>query len=369
MWQRPARIPRPSATELPNWLLRGFLTAFLAGSLLFAYFFYTSVRDIVAYADLPFTAERPLPPAEAALPPGAVPGPQPPAIGAEPLPPGPRAADRCINVLILGIDERSDQQGPWRTDTMILCSLDPVSQTVAMLSIPRDLWVPLPPGLQYSHDDRINTAHFWGDYYGYPGGGPALAKRTVQYNLGVPVQYYVRVDFRGFQRIIDEIGGIDVEVPRDIIDTAYPVTGDEVMTLTIKAGLQHMDGDLALKYARTRHDSSDIDRAHRQQQVIMAVRDKVMRLDIPLTRLPAILATLGTSLKTDAPLEKLIALASGGRQVQPGAIRQAVIDGSMTTRWTAPGGAEVLVPQREKIRALVSQLFPTGTATAMVDGQ
>ncbi len=344
-------------SALLHYLPRVALTLFLTGSLYAGYLFYTSVRSIVAARALPPRAEAPAPVSPIRLP--AAPGVA--SSAAEPPREQPR---RCVNILLLGIDERSGQDTPSRSDTMILVSLDPVSNTVAMLSIPRDLWVPLPPGLAYSHEDRINTAHFWGDLRGYPGGGPALAVRTVQYNLGVPVDHYARLDFNGLKRIVDEMGGIDVDVPRTIVDTEYPVTGTEVMTLCIAAGRQHMDGDLALKYARTRHDSSDIDRACRQQQIILAVQTKVLRLGIPLARLPALLGALGSSVKTDMPLDEIYAVARAALKVQAQDIRQGVIDDTMTIPWTTPAGAEVLIPRRDRIAGLVRQLFAAPTPEA-----
>jgi len=317
----------------------------VVGSLCSGYLLYASVRDIVAYGGLPLLTVR------AAYEGPGVSGPV-----ATPLP-SPTPAPQRMNILLLGSDEREEAQGAARTDTMILCSIDPAAKTVTMLSIPRDLWLPLPPGFSRVREDRINTAYLYGELYKYPGGGPALAKEAVQYNLGVPVQYYARIDFAGFRRIIDEVGGIDVDVPRDITDTAYPAGGDEVMTIHFDAGRQHMDGDQALKYARTRHDSNDIDRAHRQQQVIMAVRSKVLSLDIPITHIPAMLRILGSSVQTDLSLDKILTAAQVVRSAQQGGIRQGVIDETMTTPWLTPGGADVLLPQRDKIRQLIEELF------------
>ena len=109
-----------------------------------------------------------------------------------------------VNILLLGVDEREVEEGPWRTDTLILLTIDPATRTAGMLSIPRDLWVPIPG---YDLEGKINTAHFVGDAQGYPGGGPALAMATLQYNFGIPVQHYVRLNFSGFERLIDLIGG------------------------------------------------------------------------------------------------------------------------------------------------------------------
>lgn len=231
-----------------------------------------------------------------------------------------------ISILMLGIDERESQSGPWRTDTMIAVTIDPVGLTAAGLSIPRDLWVTL-PGLEIS--GKINTAHFFGDAEEYPGGGPALAQATVQRTLDVPFQYYVRANFTAFEKLIDLIGGIDIDVPNPIDDPLYPDSGYGYEPLYIPAGRIHMDGRLALKYARTRHDvMGDFDRMKRQQQVILAVRDKLMqgdRLTQLLTQAGPILQTLGESIKTNLTLEQIIQLAQLGAQIDPSRIRLMTI--------------------------------------------
>ncbi|CAG0947467.1 partial Polyisoprenyl-teichoic acid--peptidoglycan teichoic acid transferase TagU, partial [Anaerolineae bacterium] len=239
---------------------------------------------------------------------------------ATPLPQWSGAAH--ISLLVLGIDERESQSGPWRTDTLIAVTIDPVALTAAGLSIPRDLWVTI-PGLQ--REGKINTAHFFGDAEAYPGGGPALAQATVEAMLNVPMQYYVRVNFSAFEKLIDLIGGIDVDVPYPIDDPLYPDSGYGYEPLTIPAGRIHMDGRLALKYARTRHEAmGDFDRMQRQQQVILAVRDKLTqgdRLGPLLTQAGSILDTLGESIKTNLTLEQIIQLAQLGGQIDPGRIR------------------------------------------------
>lgn len=266
-----------------------------------------------------------------------------------------------INVLLLGVDKRPSEKGPSRTDTIILLTVDPVAKTAGMLSIPRDLWVPI-PGFG---EGRINTANYLGDRYNYPGGGPALAKKTIQYNFGVPVHYYVRINFDGFRKVIDLIGGIDICVEKEINDPTYPAyDGNGYDPLYIPAGCQHMDGDLALKYARTRHDSSDFARARRQQQVIMAVRDKVLDLDLLpklLPKLPQLLQTLSDSVQTDMPIEVMMELAPLAKEIEPQNIKRAVIDQSMTIRHITPTGADVLIPVREKIRPVIDELFATPT--------
>ncbi len=260
-----------------------------------------------------------------------------------------------ITVLVLGIDEREQETGPWRTDTMIVLTLDPASKTAGMLSIPRDLWVPI-PGMDT--EGKINTAHFLGDAYNYPGGGPALAMETVRYNFNLPIDYYIRINFGGFEKLIDAIGGINICVPETIDDPLYPDSGYGYEPLHIDKGCQVMDGRLALKYARTRHEGNgDFDRARRQQQVILAVRDKITKQNmLPqlVVQAPALLETLKDSVQTDLSLDQMIQLGKLVTQIDPKNIKQALIDENMVVAYNAPTDPpqNVLVPIRDKIRDL-----------------
>lgn len=266
-----------------------------------------------------------------------------------------------VNILVLGVDQRPGESGPWRTDTMMVASVDPESKSAGMLSIPRDLWVELPGyGL-----DRINTAYVYGDLNQVPGGGPALAKKTVQYNLGEPIHYYLRVNFAAFQQVIDLIDGVDIYVEREINDPLYPDMNYGYDPLRIPTGWQHMDGTLALKYARTRHGSSDFERMRRQQQVMLAVRDKVTNLSLLPKLLPRardLAKTLGNSIQTDLTLDQLLRLAQLGSEIERARIRTASIDETMTSSWTTPQGAMVLVPDRAKMAVLHNWIFSAPVA-------
>lgn len=265
-----------------------------------------------------------------------------------------------VNILLMGIDQRDYEEGPWRTDTMIVLTIDPVTLSAGMLSIPRDLWVPI-PGFQ---EGRINTAHYLGEVYDYPGGGPALAVKTVEYNLGVPIHYYVRANFTAFEKVIDLIGGIDIEVKEEINDPFYPARdGPGYDPLYIPAGRQHFDGEMALKYARTRHTAGgDFDRARRQQQVILAVFDKVTRLEmLPqlVVQAPQLWATLQEAIVTDMTLEEMVALANLATEIKPEKIRYSVIDEHYTQFWSTPDGQQVLIPLRDAMRELRDYVFTT----------
>jgi len=271
-------------------------------------------------------------------------------------PPLEELPEERINILLLGIDKRQIEMGPSRTDTMIVLSIDPKSGSVGMLSIPRDLWVPIPG---YG-ENKINVAHFIGDWKKYPGGGPALAKKTVSYNFGFPVHYYVRLNFEGFRQVIDTIGGLDIEVPREINDSLYPDENFGYEPLHIPAGLIHMDGDLALKYARTRKTDSDFNRARRQQQVIIAVKDKVLQLNLLpslLSKLPELSRTLSDVIDTDMPMDEVFQLARLAGAMDMDNIKTVIIGESMTIPHTTPDGIWVVLPIREQIRPVIDDLF------------
>lgn len=264
-----------------------------------------------------------------------------------------------VNVLVMGIDQREQEQGPWRTDTILVLTIDPITMSGGMLSIPRDLWVPI-PGYE---EGRINTAHYLGELYDYPGGGPALAVKTVQYNLGVPIHHYARVNFTAFEKLIDVIGGIDVYVEEEITDAMYPDEGYGYDPLYISAGWQHFNGEMALKYARTRHSAGgDFDRAKRQQQVLLAIFKQVTRADkMPqlASRAPELWRTLQGSVVTDLTLDEIIALAQLASEVDSESIRYGVVDEHYTQFWRTPDGQQVLIPLRDRIRELRDYIFTT----------
>ncbi|MBN2389972.1 MAG: LCP family protein [Anaerolineae bacterium] len=272
-----------------------------------------------------------------------------------------------VTVLLLGVDERTQETGPWRTDTMMLLTLDPATKMAGVLSIPRDLWVPIPG---YS-DGRINTAHFLGDLYKHTGGGPALARETIEYNLGVPVDYYVRLNFQAFVSIVDMIGGVDIYVEKDINDHTYPDYAYGYDPLYIQAGWHHFDGEMALKYARTRHSSSDFDRARRQQQVMSAVLEKVASVELLpdlAKNASEIYQMLEASVQTDMALDQILALANLATQIDRSTIRFGVIDQTCTQQWITPDGAQVLVPLRDKLREVRDYVFAADVPTP-VPGQ
>lgn len=273
-----------------------------------------------------------------------------------------------VTVLVLGIDQRCGEDGPTRTDTMMIFTVDPVGKTAAMLSLPRDLWVEI-PGFGV---EKINQAHFLGEVYEYPGGGPALAVETVEAALGIKIDYFATVNFDAFVEGVDEIGGIDVEVAETINDPKYPDNCYGYEGFSIQAGEQHLDGQTALKYARTRATfGGDVDRANRQQQVVLAVRNKILRLNmVPqlLTRAPELWRIFQDNVRTDLTINEAVQLALLIETIPSDNIRNKVIDFDYVYSETAPNGQQVLVPVREKIRELRDDLFaPPAIPTPTLD--
>lgn len=246
--------------------------------------------------------------------------------------------DNYLNIVLLGSDRRPNS-GAWRTDSMIIVSVDMDNNVVRLLSLPRDLWVYI-PGHGYN---RINTADLWGEL-DRKGSGPDWVKQTIHYNLGIPIHYYVRVDFQGFMKIIDAVGGIDVDVECPLPD------------INLSAGIHHMDGQEALRYARSRKSTNDFDRGRRQRKVLMALWDQALTLDI-ISRLPELWRTMGDAFQTDMPLDQVINLAYVGVQLKPQRILSRAIGAAQTQGWVTSDGAAVLLPRNDEIRKLLEAFY------------
>ncbi|MFQ5625748.1 MAG: LCP family protein [Methyloligellaceae bacterium] len=255
------------------------------------------------------------------------------------------------NILILGLDRRPGESLISRSDTMILARVDPAGPAINLLSIPRDLWVTLPDG----GPNRINTAHRFAELND-AGSGPAAAMQTVAANFGVSVDHYVRIDFEGFVRIIDAMGGITINVENNFVDYQYPTYDNGTMVVSFEAGVQHMDGERALQYARIRHGSSDFVRAARQQQIVAAVARRVLQPGAWL-RLPALVGAFSTAVDTDMGFLEAVRFAPTLVRVGPDAITRWVIEGEMVQPYKTPGGAAVQLPVWEQIDPVLRDYF------------
>lgn len=277
-----------------------------------------------------------------------------------------------VSLLIMGLDYRDWAlgEGPPRTDTMVLLTIDPLTKTAGMLSIPRDLWVNI-PGYGYG---RINMAYSLGEGDKLPGGGPGLAMETVEGLLGVPIDYFAQIDFDAFVRFIDEIGGVKITIEEPI---KVDLIGDGRETIKrLKPGTHTLPGDIALAYARQRYtDGGDFDRADRQQQVILAIRDQMLRPEmIPtlLQRAPALYNELSSGIHTNLNLDQAIRLGLLALQVPLESIKRGIIGAQQINFAQTPDGSQdVLKPLPEQIRILRDEIFttegPLGPSTGTED--
>ena len=252
------------------------------------------------------------------------------------IPPGTR-----LNLLLLGSDQRP-YEGGFRTDTIILVSLDPSAGTVSLVSFPRDLYITIPGWTE----QRINTA------MGY-GGFPLLAT-TLEYNFGVRPSHYVMVNFFAFQQTIDSLGGIDVYAAQTLSDHR-----DKFGYYTIPAGWNHMDGETALWYSRSRYSTSDFDRTRRQQELIMALFERILSLN-GIENAPELYDLYVKNVTTNltwqdiAPLLPLAAKLSDTNRIQ-----HYYIGPAQVTPWRTPAGAQVLLPNYNAIKNLLWQALYT----------
>ncbi len=267
-----------------------------------------------------------------------------------------------LTVLMMGLDRRPGETGlGYRTDTLMLLSIDPFTSEIGVLSIPRDLYVEVPG---YSGMRRINEPMVLGELR-EPGYGPVLAAQTVQYNLGIRVNHYVVVDFDTFITLVDALGGITIEIDYNISDPQYPGMNYDYDPFYLRAGVHTLDGRTALKFARTRHGDSDIQRAERQQQVLFAVRDSVLEPDaLPrlLGQAPVLWDSLRENVYTDLTFDQIVHIGLYVKDIPMENIRTGVINYQYLQSWTTPQGASVLIPNRSRLATLMTDVFGMGYA-------
>jgi LCP family protein required for cell wall assembly len=264
-----------------------------------------------------------------------------------------------VTVLLMGLDYRDWQanEGAPRSDSMWLLTIDPLSKTAGMMSIPRDTWVQIPGG----DFGKINTAYSIGEGNKLPGGGPALAQKAVEAFLGVPIDYYAQIDFQAFVDFIDELDGVWIDVPSEI--KVDPLGKGN--TVVLQPGRQKVWGAVALGYARNRYEGgSDFERSKRQLQVIMAIRDRVMEpnyLPKVIKNAPRLYSKLSAGIHTNMNISDAIQLALLAQQIQPENIHKAVIGPNEEIDATNPSdGQAIEIPIYDRIRLLRDQVFTTG---------
>jgi LCP family protein required for cell wall assembly len=226
-----------------------------------------------------------------------------------------------LNILVVGVDRRPDG-GDQNADVLIIAHVDLINKRVSAVSLPRDLLVEI-PGVG---PDKINGSYNYGvkDHPDDLAAGVTKVRDTIESVFGVSLDGYVLIDFNGFTDVVDSVDGVDINVPYDIVDDEYPTEDYGTEVVKFDKGLQHMDGDTALKYVRTRHADSDDARRERQYQVLLALFDTGKRFS-SVTRADNLILALGKSVQTSFPLDQQLTLARVGMEIDRSDIRLSVL--------------------------------------------
>lgn len=258
-----------------------------------------------------------------------------------------RPLQRTRNILLLGTDQR-ELGSVGRTDTIMVLAIDAPNNRAALISFPRDIYLAI-PGVGYS---RINTAYGFGEER-QPGGGLPLLMSTIERNFGIPIHSYARIDFSGFEDVVDALGGVDVTVDCPLYDELIYRYFE---TYTLEPGTYHMNGQQALYYARSRKTTDDFDRARRQQRVLLAIRDRVLDANL-LPRVPALWLAMRDMVDTNLGPAEIADLAKLGASLGGRDLRGMVIRHPLVTDWTTPQGGMVQLPDLPAINAALDNVW------------
>jgi LCP family protein required for cell wall assembly len=269
----------------------------------------------------------------------------------------PPADGERLNVLLIGVDSAPGRTEAL-TDSLIVVSFDQVGRTVSMVSIPRDLAsVPLGNGDVYA--PKINSLVSWADRHptDFPGGGIRALEDAVGALFGIPIHYYAKVDLGGFAAMVDAVGGVDVNVRKALADPKYGGFGIG-HGWSIEPGPHHLDGANALAYTRIRKSAgeSDFTRAARQQEVLLALRDRAVGAGI-LFRLPTLLDAVGATVRTDLPQDRLPQLAALAEQIGGSSTTKLVLASPLIRSGGTTQYGSIFVPVEAKVRAMATVVF------------
>jgi LCP family protein required for cell wall assembly len=278
-----------------------------------------------------------------------------------------------LNILLIGADQRPNE-GTFNTDTLIVVSIDPLTHQVAMFSLPRDtVDVPIPPGPARNtfgsvYRNKINAwwtnIHLRSDLF--PGNKKTRGFNGLKAILGnlykLDIKYFVEVNFDGFRAIVDEMGGVTVNVQVPVSDDRFPSVDGKLRRVYIPSGIQHMNGAEALRYARSRHGSTDFDRGVRQQRVLLSLREQADPQAL-IPRLPELIKALEKAVSTDIPANQLAPLLGLASQVDTKNIRSYVFTPPFYQKeyLSSPRGY-IIVPNVPRIRAAVKDAFTVDPA-------
>ncbi len=264
-------------------------------------------------------------------------------------------------IIVGGLDRRPGDENSltYLTDSLLLVSIDRQNNSVGILSIPRDLWVEI-PGEENRH--RINRANLIGEIRNPGGGGPYLLQQTLSLNFGMRVHNYVLLDFQALIDVVDELGGIEVSIDYTINDERFPDMNYGYDPFYLPPGTHLLDGYNALRFARTRHGNNDVFRAQRQQQVLDAIRDRILSMDFLqlLLKAPAILQSLSDNIHTGLGYQEIIELAVFAKDIKREDITMGVLNFDYMQEYVTEDQQQVLVPIQARLGGLLQETFGEG---------
>jgi LCP family protein required for cell wall assembly len=319
----------------------------------------------------PTAAPRSTPGASSATSPEAEPSPVGAAVPDVSIPPW--DGRHQLNILLIGTDQRP-REGTYNTDTLIVVSIDPLTRQVAMFSLPRDtVDVPVPPGPAQQAFGPVYTKKINAWFTSvrnrddlFPGTDRTRGYNGLKAIMGtlydLDIRYFVEVNFEGFVRVVDALGGVTINVQIPVVDDRYPGDNGWLERIYIPSGIQHMDGAGALRYARSRHTSTDFDRGLRQQRVLLSLREQADPQTL-IPHLPELVTALKQAIRTDIPIDQLDELLGLASEVDTKSIRSFVFAPPLYQEefQTSPRGY-IIVPRLETIRAAVRNAFTSDPA-------
>ena len=255
--------------------------------------------------------------------------------------------NRTVNILLLGSDRRPKEVN-WRTDVLMLIALDLENSQAAAISLPRDIYLDVIPGHK---PNKINVVDYLGEQDD-PGNGPELLASILEEKLGIPIHHFLRFEFESFKQVVDALGGVELNIECRV----YEYLPEEDINLYLEPGVQRLEGKMALGYVRARNQGGDLERARRQQRMVLAVRDQLLA-ENQLPHLPALYAALNDSVKTDIGFVDAIRFARFGLNLSEADIHGVVISPPDMVRADWRGGMSVWVADWPKIAEQIQTVF------------
>ena len=258
----------------------------------------------------------------------------------------------AVTILVLGLDARPGEGFRARSDAIMLARLDPVRRRAALLSLPRDLWVPI-PGFG---EGKLDSAYILGEQYGESGDGAAVAARAIEQALGITIDHMVVLNFKGFRGLIDALGGVPVEVPHELYDAQFPTEDYGRAVAHFLPGEQIMDGERALMFSRIRHPDSDFERMRRQQLVVLGIARRLRERGVlrNLREADRLTAALRPFVRTDLPRPLALHLLWSMRSVDIQVVERITVDASLLSE-TSIDGAYALISDPGVLRSIGAQ--------------